>query len=96
MTDFNGEQYKRVMAASKERDKFPTQAGIPDEVKEECVHTQLHEADQHRLILNQIDFTKDSEYVRLYGQQAELIEQWVKKEEKRRPPPLAPISPFEN
>ena len=96
MTDFNGEQYKRVMAACKERDKFPTQAWIPDEVKEECVHTQLHEADQHRLILNQIDFTKDSEYVRLFGQQSELIEQWVEKEEKRRPPPMPPMSPFDN
>ena len=96
MTDFNSEQYKRVMAACKERDKFPTQAWIPDEVKEECVHTQLHEADQHKLILNDIDFTKDSEYIKLFGQQSELIEQWVEKEEKRRPPPLAPISPFEN
>ena len=94
MTDFNSEQYKRVMAACKERDKFPTQAWIPDE--EKCVHTQLYEADQHKLILNDIDFTKDSEYVKLFGQQSELIEQWVEKEEKRRPPPLAPISPFEN
>jgi len=94
MTDFNGEQYKRVMAACKERDKIPTQAWTPDE--EKCVHTQLYEADQHKLILNDIDFTKDSEYVKLFGQQSELIEQWVEKEEKRRPPPLAPISPFEN
>ena len=86
MTDFNGEQYKRVMAACKERDKFPPQAWIPDE--EKCVHTQLYEA--------KVDFTDDSEYKRMFGQQAELIEQWVKKEEKRRPPPLAPISPFEN
>ena len=40
-------QYRRVMAACKERDKFPTQAWIPDEPE--------------------IDFTKDSEYIRLYG-----------------------------
>ena len=86
MTDFNGEQYKRVMAACKDRDKFPTQAWIPDEKK--CVHTQLYEA--------KVDFTDDSEYKRMFGQQSELIEQWVEKEEKRRPPPLAPISPFEN
>jgi hypothetical protein len=86
MTDFNSEQYKRVMAACKERDKFPTQAWIPDE--EKCVHTQLYEA--------KVDFTDDSEYKRMFGQQSELIEKWVEKEEKRRPPPLAPISPFEN
>jgi hypothetical protein len=91
MTDFNSAQYKRVIAACKERSEIPTMDWIPD--KEECVHTQLHEADQHRLILNQIDLTKDSEYVRLYGQQAELIEQWVK-EEEQRPPPMPPMSPF--
>ena len=86
MTDFNGEQYKRVMAACKERDKFPTQAWIPDE--EKCVHTQLYEA--------KVDFTDDSEYKRMFGQQSELIEQWVEKEEKRRPPPMPPMSPFDN
>ena len=86
MTDFNSEQYKRVMAACKERDKFPTQAWIPDE--EKCVHTQLYEA--------KVDFTDDSEYKRMFGQQAELIEQWVEKEEKRRPPPMPPMSPFDN
>ena len=80
MTDFNGEQYKRVMAACKERDKIPTQAWTPDEDK---------------LILNDIDFTKDSEYVKLFGQQSELIEQWVEKEEKKRPPPMPPMTPFE-
>ena len=61
----------------------------------ECVHTQLHEADQHKLILNDIDFTKDPEYVRLFGQQSELIEQWVEKEEKKRLPPKPPMSPYE-
>ena len=86
MTDFNGEQYKRVMAACKERDKFPTQAWIPDE--EKCVHTQLYEA--------KVDFTDDSEDKRMFGQQAELIEQWVEKEEKKRPPPMPPMSPFDN
>ena len=44
---FDTPQYRRVMAACKERDKFPTQASIPDEPE--------------------IDFTKDSEYIRLYG-----------------------------
>ena len=83
MTDFNSAQYKRVIAACKERSEIPTMDWIPD--KEKCVHTQLHEA--------KVDFTDDSEYVRLYGQQAELIEQWVK-EEEQRPPPMPPMSPF--
>ena len=34
-----------------------------------------------------IDFTKDSEYIRLFGKKK-------KKKDKKRPPPLAPISPF--
>ena len=63
-------------------------------INKECVHTQLHEADQHKLILNDIDFTKDSEYVKLFGQQSELIESWVEKEEKKRHPPKPPMSPF--
>ena len=45
---FDTPQYKRVMAACKERDKFPTQAWIPDDFEP-------------------VDFTKDSEYIRLYG-----------------------------
>jgi hypothetical protein len=45
---FNTPQYRRVMAACKERDKFATQAWIPDDFKP-------------------IDFTKDSEYIRMYG-----------------------------
>ena len=64
----------------------------------ECVHTQLHEADEAL-----VDFTQDSEYQRMFDQhtdamkqQSELIERWVEKEEKKRLPPLAPLSPFEN
>ena len=86
MTDFNSAQYKRVIAACKERSEIPTMDWIPD--KEKCVHTQLHEA--------KVDFTDDSEYKKLYGlygQQTELIEQWVK-EEEQRPPPMPPMSPF--
>ena len=49
---FDTSQYKRVMAACKERDKFPTQAWIPDDFKP-------------------IDFTKDSEYRRLYESQSD-------------------------
>jgi len=89
MTDFNSPQYKRVMAACEERSKYPTMAWMPDE--EKCVHAKLHDA-QDELV----NFEEDSEYQRMFKQQSELIEQWVKKEEKRRPPPLAPISPFEN
>ena len=56
---------------------------------DKCVHTQLHEADQHK-----IDLTQDSEYKRLFGQQSELIEKWVEEEEKRLPP-KPPKSPYE-
>jgi len=93
MTDFNSPQYKRVMAANKERDKFPTQAWIPDE--EKCVHAKLHDA-QDELI----NFEEDSEYQNMFKQhtdamkqQSELIERWVKEEEKRLPP-SPPMSPF--
>jgi len=61
----------------------------------ECVHTQLHEADE-----SLVDFTQDSEYQRMFNQhtdamkqQSELIEQWVEEEEKR-PPPMPPKSPY--
>ena len=64
----------------------------------ECVHTQLRKAEEEL-----VDFTKDSEYKRVFDQhtdamkqQSELIEQWVEKEEKRRPPPMPPMSPFGN
>ena len=62
----------------------------------ECVHTQLHEADE-----TLIDFTQDSEYQKMFEQhtdamkqQSELIERWVKEEEKRLPP-SPPKSPYE-
>ena len=62
----------------------------------ECVHTQLHEAEV-------IDFTQDSEYIRMFNQhtdamkqQSELIERWVEKEEKKRLPPKPPMTPFED
>ena len=48
-----------------------------------------------------IDFTKDSEYKRMFDQhtdamkqQSELIERWAEKEEKKRLPPKPPMSPF--
>jgi len=64
-------------------------------MSKECVHTQLHEADEEL-----VDFTKDSEYQKMFEQhtdamkqQSELIEHWVKKEEKRLPP-MPPKSPY--
>ena len=42
MTDFSDKQYKKVMAACKERDQFPTQAWIPDE-KEEKLTNEIEE-----------------------------------------------------
>ena len=64
-------------------------------MNKECVHTQLHEADEAL-----VDFTQDSEYKNMFEQhtdamkqQSELIKQWVEKEEKRLPP-LAPKSPY--
>ena len=93
---FDTPRYKRVMAACKERDKFPTQAWIPDE--EKCVHAKLHDA-QDELI----NFEEDSEYHRMFNQhtdamkqQSELIERWVEKEEKKRFPPKPPMTPFDN
>ena len=50
-----------------------------------------------------INFTEDSEYKRMFDQhtdamkqQSELIESWVEKEEKKRPPPSPPMSPFKD
>jgi len=61
----------------------------------ECVHTQLFEAQEIK-----VDFTKDSEYQKMFEQhtqamrqQSELIEHWVEKEEKRLPP-MPPKSPY--
>ena len=91
---FDTPQYRRVMAANKERDKFPTQAWIPDE--EKCVHSKLYAAKDEL-----INFEEDSEYKRVFNQhtdamkqQSELIERWVKEEEKRLPP-KPPKSPYE-
>ena len=95
MTDstFDTPQYRKVKAICKVRDKFPTQAWIPDE--EKCVHAKLHDA-QDELI----NFEEDSEYKRMFNQhtdamkqQSELIERWVEQEEKRLPP-KPPKSPF--
>ena len=74
--NFDNEQYKRVMAACKERDKFPTQAWIPDEeesseefmedVYEKELGDSLEEVDDG-VAVGLVDFTQDSEYIRLYG-----------------------------
>ena len=60
---FDTPQYKRVMAACKERDKFPTQAWIPDEEESpDAIGRRVAKNSPHP-----IDFTEDSEYIRLYG-----------------------------
>jgi len=76
MTDFSGEQYKRVMAACKARDKFPTQAWIADDSEEfmaEVLKTELGdslEKLEDGVAVGLIDFTKDSEYIRLYNRES--------------------------
>ena len=109
MTDFNGPRYKRVIAACKERDKFPTQAWIPDEednpeeFMEDVYKKELgsnFEKIDDGIGVGVYDFTEDSEYKRMFEghteamkQQSELIEKWVEQEEKRLPP-KPPKSPF--
>ena len=59
-----------------------------------------------------IDFTKDSEYIRMFEDHTEAMKQqsecfnamvegmknlgWDEKEDKKRPPPMPPKSPFED
>ena len=73
---FDTPQYRRVMAACKERDKFPTQAWIPDEedspeefmedVYKKELGSDLEEVNDG-VAVGLVDFTEDSEYIRLYG-----------------------------
>ena len=85
MTDFKSKQYKKVLEANERRNKISAKVNTKWTPLDECVHTQLYNA--------KVDFTDDSEYKKLFGQQTELIERWVKKEEKRLPP-SPPMSPF--
>ena len=70
MTDsaFDTPQYRKVMATCKVRDKFPTQAWIPDDSEEfiaEVLKTELGESLEKLeagVAVGLIDFTKDSEY----------------------------------
>ena len=106
---FDTPQYRRVMAACKERDKFPTQAWIPDEedspeefmedVYKKELGSDLEEVNDG-VAVGLVDFTEDSEYKSMFEQhteamkqQSELIERWVEQEEKRLPP-KPPMSPF--
>ena len=71
MTDFNSKQYKKVMAACKLRDKFPTQAWIADDSEEfmaEVLKTELGESLEKLEdgVAVGIDFTQDSEYKKLF------------------------------
>ena len=72
-------------------------------MSKECVHTQLHEAEV-------IDFTQDSEYIRMFKEHTEAMKQqsecfnamvegmknlgWDEEEDEKRPPPMPPKSPF--
>ena len=111
MTDsaFNTPQYRKVKAICKVRDKFPTQAWIPDDSEEfiaEVLKTELGdslEKVEDGVAVGLVDFTEDSEYKRMFNQhtdamkqQSELIERWVEKEEKKRLPPKPPMTPFED
>ena len=78
MTDsaFDTPQYRRVMAACKERDKIPTQAWIPDDSEEsiaEVLKTELgdsFEKLEDGVAIGLVDFTEDSEYKRLFGEES--------------------------
>ena len=75
MTDFNSKQYKKVIAACKLRDKFPTQAWIADDSEEfmaEVLKTELGdslEKLEEGVAVGLIDFTQDSEYRRIYAKE---------------------------
>jgi len=73
---FDTPQYRRVIAACKERSEIPTMAWTPDEednpeefmedVYKKELGTNLEEVDDG-VAVGLVDFTKDSEYIRLYG-----------------------------
>ena len=76
MTDsaFDTPQYRKVMATCKVRDKFPTQAWIADDSEEfiaEVLRTELGESLEKLEdgVAVGIDFTQDSEYKRLFGEE---------------------------
>ena len=78
MTDsaFDTPQYRKVMATCKIRDKFPTQAWIADDSEEfiaEVLKTELGESLEKLedgVAVGLIDFTQDSEYKRLFGEES--------------------------
>ena len=77
MTDsaFDTPQYRRVKAICKVRDKFPTQAWIPDDSEEfitEVLKTELGDSLEKLEdgVAIGIDFTQDSEYKRLFGEES--------------------------
>ena len=69
---FDTPQYRKVMAACKERDKIPTQAWTPDDSEEsiaEVLRIELGdslEKLEDGVAVGLVDFTKDSEYRKLY------------------------------
>ena len=95
MTDsaFDTPQYRKVKAICKVRDKFPTQAWIPDDSEEfiaEVLKTELGDSLEKIEDGVAVGFEQHTEAMK---QQSELIERWVEQEEKRLPP-KPPKSPF--
>ena len=74
---FNTPQYRKVKAICKVRDKFPTQAWIPDDSEEfiaEVLKTELGnslEKLEDGVAVGLVDFTQDSEYKRLYESESD-------------------------
>ena len=73
---FDTPQYRRVIEACKERSEIPTMAWTPDEEEsteefmEDVYENELGdslEAVDDGVAIGVVDFTKDSEYIRLYG-----------------------------
>ena len=92
ISTFDTPQYKRVMAACKERDAFPTQAWIPDkeENSESKAKTKIILLETYTKMHGSM---KDSAEKKRIGK---LIEELKMSKEMERPVPLAPMSPFSN
>ena len=62
---------------------------------DKCVHTQLHKADQQKINLTQDEeLTKEECFNAIVEGMKNLG--WDEKEDKKRPPPMPPKSPFED
>ena len=90
ISTFDTPQYKRVMAACKERDAFPTQAWIPDEEEnsESKAKTKVLLLETYTKMYESM---KDSAEKKRIGK---LIEELKMSKKVERLAPLAPMSPF--